>query len=135
MSTRVNQLVNQLTKEKPEKRNEPITKRQITTKSPEVDNSPRRLFTGERGYLHSGVGQVVLGVDKKTLKEMNAAVIAKDTFGLDKLIKSGRIFTVPDGTKILMLDSGWSFLVEKVRILDGKYRGKAGWVPYERVRK
>jgi len=61
---------------------------------------------GERGHLHSGTELVALAVEKKALDEWNDALLANDTFGRTELLTSGRVFVVPDGTEILMLDSG-----------------------------
>jgi len=92
-----------------------------------------RPSVGERGHLHSGTELVALAVEKKVLDEWNDALFANDTFGRTELLTSGRIFVVPDGTEVLMLDSGWSIFVCKVRILEGEHLGQTGWIPVEWV--
>jgi len=75
---------------------------------------------------------VQLAVDKESSEMWIKACVAKDYIGMVELEASGRIFTVPSGTKVLVIDS--SFAIRKVRVLEGDAFGKSGWLPYEWVK-
>ena len=60
----------------------------------------------------------------------------KDKYGFIELVESGKVFSVPNNTRVLVLDYGGGFLdstKSKIRILEGPWTGTAGWVPEEWV--
>jgi len=59
------------------------------------------------------------------------AATNNDTLGMAQLIYADEGFLVPDGTKVLVIDSGLGS--HEVRILDGKFIAQSGWVPMEFV--
>jgi hypothetical protein len=60
------------------------------------------------------------------------ALAAKDTIGIQDLIRRERIFPVANGTRLLVLEQGWTAM--RVRVLEGPQYGKAGWIAFEHVR-
>ena len=72
---------------------------------------------------------VFLCVDKEAFDMFLDAALANDSFGVAELEISGRMFGVPNGTKVLIIDS--SFATRRVRVLEGYAVGKSGWLPYE----
>lgn len=73
-----------------------------------------------------------LAVDEESMDLWTKACVAKDYIGMAQLEASGRVFPVPNGTKVLVIDS--SFAIKKVRVLEGDAYGKSGWLPYEWVK-
>jgi hypothetical protein len=69
---------------------------------------------------------VLLGGDQFAYEELQKSLIAGDTDGAVELIRLDRAFGVDRPVKVLVIDR--SPLSVRVRILEGKNRGKAGWV-------
>jgi hypothetical protein len=93
---------------------------------------------GQEGRLYvEGADHLQVCIDEKTLDEVVHAVAVGDKYGFVELMESGRVFSVPNNTKVLVLDKGGFLYSEKskVRILEGLWAGKAGWVPQEWVTK
>jgi len=91
---------------------------------------------GQEGRLYvEGADHLQVCIDEKTLDEVVHAVAVGDKYGFVELMESGRVFSVPNNTKVLVLDKGGFLYSEKskVRILEGLWAGKAGWVPQEWV--
>lgn len=58
--------------------------------------------------------------------------MAKDEQGQVLLIASGRIISVPRGTKVRVIDIGT--FIRKIRVLEGSQEGLSGWVAAEYVK-
>jgi hypothetical protein len=56
---------------------------------------------------------------------------AKDTLGFTEMERRGRLFLVPSGTGILVIDRTPDLC--EVRVLEGEHRGKSGWLHSECV--
>ena len=105
-------------------------------KSEATKSTSGDVLIGEKGRLNDGgTGWIPVCVSKEALDKMTDAAAAHDNQGAENLIASGEVFMVPENTKILEIDEG-GFLasVRKVRILDGNWKGRAVWVPYEWVK-
>jgi hypothetical protein len=72
--------------------------------------------------------ETVLAITKADRDAMVEASMAHDTYGLEELLLTKRIYLIPCGTTVLILDDGWS--ADKVRIVDGEYAGLAGWIKH-----
>jgi len=100
-----------------------------------VSDSPETPKIGEETRLDAAKAaagtssEVLLAVNQYTRDEMIDALEAKDNYGLANLLLSGRVFPVADRTKVLVLDRDW--YIVRVRVLEGPYAGKSGWVNYE----
>lgn len=86
---------------------------------------------GQTGYLDSGGDNVVLGTTKESYDRMISLSVAHDTLGIAQMVLTGQAIMVNKGTSVKVISSGVSS--REVRILDGKYYGSSGWVPYEFV--
>jgi hypothetical protein len=87
---------------------------------------------GETGYLRcEGEPTLLVAIDRAALDEFTKVSVAKDYYGLGQLIASGRLFEVPAGTRVLVIDS--SVFSRKVRIMEGASAGQSGWLAYEFV--
>jgi hypothetical protein len=75
------------------------------------------------------LNEVFLTIDKQADDEWTKACIAKDYIGMAQMEAVGKVFAVPNGTKVLVIGSG--FATRQVRILEGDAFGKSGWLPYE----
>ena len=87
-------------------------------------------------YVEDSEAPLPVAVSPQAYDELWDALAIEDRYGLQELILSGRVFPVPNNTKILVLNTGGFQGMErfKVRILEGDYLGSAGWVPWEWVR-
>lgn len=99
--------------------------------------SPNSFSPGDRGYAtgtdFTTSREVAVAIDDSALHVFNELRAANDNLGLTKLLKSGRIFTVEEGTAFKVLDSSWNHY--KVRVLGGPQRANAGWIRKDRVSK
>lgn len=100
-------------------------------------------FTGTKNTQKSFVGSeaslcienrevVPLAINKNSFDEFVNAAIANDTYGIANLIAAGKVFTVPNNTKVLIIEGSVGKV--KVRILEGKHTGESGWVPKEWIK-
>jgi hypothetical protein len=87
---------------------------------------------GEEGRI-SCADVVFVSEDLGTRDELLQAAVAKDTIGENQLVASGRVLFAHNATKVLVLDNGIGRL--RVRFLEGKNYGKAGWVDSEAVKR
>jgi hypothetical protein len=96
---------------------------------------PTMKHIGQEGRLDGSGSDVPVAVDVKALDELYQVFAAGDKLGLLDLVTSGRVFGVPDNTRVLVIDrAGFLGSRLKVRILDGDQAGMAGWVPCECVK-
>lgn len=88
---------------------------------------------GDEVRLHGGSDfeWVFVAVDRDAHDELMEVVLSKDEIGGNILLASGRVFLVDDGSKVLVIDRD-PYIV-KVRILEGPYYGRSGWVIHEAV--
>ncbi len=78
---------------------------------------------------------VVLGQTKADFDNFSQANEASDSVGVNQLVASGRIFSVPAGqVQAKKIDSDWTGGVE-VRIMSGQYQGQAAWTAVECLQK
>lgn len=82
--------------------------------------------------MSSGDETVVLRT-KELLDEYIKAAVNKDTYGMATIIYNDGGFFVPNGTKVLVIDS--TVGSRQVRILEGEHLAESGWVPKEFVLK
>ena len=57
---------------------------------------------------------------------------AHDTVGIRQLVLAGKVFGVAEGTRARVIDM--AFAMRRVRILTGKNKDAAGWLPFEYVK-
>jgi hypothetical protein len=71
---------------------------------------------------------IPVAINEKAYKELWEAIGSGDDDGLfDLIVIRGEVFMVENRTKVLILAGGW--VRNKVRVLEGKHKGKSGWVP------
>jgi hypothetical protein len=90
------------------------------------------ISVGEEGRLYSGGELVPVAISKEAFDEWTKARVAKDKDGQVLLLASGKILTPQKGTKVLVIDTG--MFMRKVRILEGEYKGRSGWVATEYIK-
>jgi hypothetical protein len=115
-----------------------------TQSTPSSETTPSRTPThetvhiGEIGMLSAGGSStVIVGSDKAAEDELTNAAVKHDQEGFVNLMLSGRAFAVPSGTKVRMLDTIFTLDIlptgAHVRILEGEFHGRDGYVPHEWV--
>lgn len=98
-------------------------------------SAPQQQSVGisEIGLLSKGDGEIVpLGVTKADFDQMTKTLLAKDDVGWKELVTSGRVIGAEDGTKVRVIDTGVFW--RQVRILEGPYQERSGYVPTEWVK-
>lgn len=88
--------------------------------------------TSSEVKINAPLDNVYLAVDKESFDLWTKASVAKDYIGMADMESSGKVYTVKNGTKILVIDS--KFGARQVRTLEGDNYGKTGWLPYEWVK-
>jgi 6-pyruvoyl-tetrahydropterin synthase related domain len=93
---------------------------------------------GQRGggsnsllYL-PGKESVEMGVDQNALSELIAAISDKNQAALDSLVESGRVLRINNSTRVQVIEN--SAGQARVRILEGNYIMREGWVPERWIR-
>ena len=78
-----------------------------------------------------GLTSIPVAIDQSALDAYGKFAVARDRYGPQELILSGRIFTVSNGTRARVIER--NLATTEVRIMDGPHQGKRGLVPYEWV--
>lgn len=112
-------------------------------KAPSTDNAaatqptPAQVAGARARLFKAGASTIPVAIDEKALDEFVRAATTNDDYGLRHLISSGRVFSVPNNTDVIILDS--TALTTKVLIgpvvgasADSAFR-KSGWLPHEWV--
>lgn len=89
---------------------------------------------GSEAVLYLKGSDVVLLADSKSsYKQFVKIQAAKDKYGFNQMVSAGKIFSVPNGTRVLILDLDSAAF--EVRILQGQHRNRTGWIAYEFAKK
>jgi hypothetical protein len=90
---------------------------------------------GKEGSL-SGTGGTLtpVAITEAALDQFLKSYRANDSHGMVQMMATGLVFTVENGTKVLVIDYGERLFLRKIRILEGEMKGRAGYVPYEWVK-
>lgn len=73
-----------------------------------------------------GRDTIMVAADEKTLDQLITAISTRNG-ELEALIQSGRVLTVPNGTRARIVEKGYG--KTKVRIIEGERILSEGWVP------
>ncbi|MFC1656081.1 hypothetical protein ACFL3C_04370 [Patescibacteria group bacterium] len=87
----------------------------------------------EAKLVSSGSGAILVAIDQEAFDDLLDISVANDEMGLAELMLADRVFSVPTGIKVKVIDTDW--FSKEVRILEGAYVGESGWVPMEFVQK
>lgn len=96
-------------------------------------NIPTKVGIGEEGYISVPSPKAVIALTENGYKEITKIYLANDMIGVGDFLLSGKGFAVPNGTKVLVVDT--SVGARKVRVLEGDSIGESGWIAYEWVSK
>lgn len=89
---------------------------------------------GSEAVLYLKGSEVVLLADSKpAYKQFIKIQTAKDKHGFNQMVSAGKIFAVPNGTRVLILDL--DLAAYEVRILQGEHKNRTGWIAYEFAKK
>ena len=75
---------------------------------------------------------MAVAVDEAAFDEFMRSAAANDSLGARRMALEGRIYFVPIGTRVRVIDLG--MFRSRVRIMEGERVGAAGWVPAGGVR-
>lgn len=97
-------------------------------------NSPSNsssLSIGDIGYLQSSSGSLLVAFNKRDQEEIIRLATIQDSLGISKMILDGWVMLIDSGIQVRVIDKDLSYM--KVRIMEGKFYGEAGWVPGDSV--
>lgn len=77
--------------------------------------------------------EILCGTTTENYSELINYLVKKDDYGFQEMFLLGKAFTVPPGTKALVLER--TIAQAKVRILDGTHKNEIAWVGIEQVSK
>ena len=105
----------------------------MSASAPASPPTPRSVPVGSEGRLsNNGAPKVPISIDEAAAKEWVKAEVANDQMGRAGLLMADRVFGVPNNTRVLVIDR--TFSRSQVRILEGEFAGRSGWVAYEWVK-
>jgi hypothetical protein len=109
-----------------------------TSETPTSKHKSETVRIGQIGQLRlesNSEAMVLVASDKDALDAFTKAAVSDDKEGLAALILAGRLWPVKGGTKVRVIDYGGFLNATKtqVRILEGGYYGRSGWVAAEWV--
>ncbi|HEV8509655.1 MAG TPA: hypothetical protein VGQ48_04290 [Gemmatimonadales bacterium] len=95
----------------------------------------RAVPVGKEGRLYAPSGAVVyVGADREAAERAQAG----DAATIQELVAAGRLFGVPNRTRVTVLTAGAAQRLgaepAEIRILEGPHAGRRGWVPYGWIR-
>lgn len=102
---------------------------QVKSKQIQVQKELERSLDfriGDEGFIS---GYCYGGATKEDLKEIVKISIAHDNYGIQEMLMNGTAISLNKGVKVLLLDTGFTW--KKVRLLSGKYKGVAVFIPTE----
>lgn len=70
--------------------------------------------------------EVPVSVSKEIDNRLTDLSVAGDLEGINRMLKAGLVFTVPNGTEVLVIERG--LFLSEVKIQSGSFAGKYGWV-------
>lgn len=79
-----------------------------------------------------------VAVTKDAYDRLRRAAVIGDLTTVNQMVAAGQLLLVRSGTKVFVLDVGFSFFVPTdalVRMLDGTYAGRTGWLTYDVLKK
>lgn len=93
-------------------------------------------MAGDKAVLRhqdgSDVG-VLVSPTEEWFDRVTKLCVAGDTEGLSQMLLAGRVWSIPPGTRCLVIDPG--IMIYEVRIQSGPYSGRSGFVATEFVSK
>ena len=85
------------------------------------------ISVGQQAILRShDRGPIPVAVSEAALDSLTDASFANDEHGINQMLLLGQVVLVPHGTRVLVLDR--DFTSAKIRILEGNYSTRGGWV-------
>lgn len=81
---------------------------------------------GMQGRVRGGPEATIVAIDQESIRAFAKIKVANDDYGLRELIRLGKILSIPNGTKVLVIDTGWAGEAQ-VRVLEGLHTGRAVW--------
>ena len=82
-----------------------------------------------------GLDKFLLATDEDAFDAFTKAATRRDEYGVAELVLRGKLFTVPTGTRVRVIDMG-GFLGSRlqVRVMEGAQVGRSGWIATEFVK-
>ncbi|MCX6631764.1 MAG: hypothetical protein NTW28_29500 [Candidatus Solibacter sp.] len=82
--------------------------------------------------VQAGRSTAVVAISKNAAHQLSPALNVKDQIAVDRLISEGKAFELANRTIVKVERE--SFNEREVRVLDGPFKGRTGWVPFESLK-
>jgi len=82
---------------------------------------------GSIARLENSQRLVPIASDERIFEQATKAEEAQNESEINELLRSGKLFQVVNGTKVQILEVGWTKV--KIKILEGSYTDRVGHVP------
>ncbi len=82
--------------------------------------------------VQNGRSTAVVATSKDAVHQLSPALDAKDQITVERLTREGKAFELANRT-IVKVESE-SFNEREVRVLDGPFKGRTAWVPFESLK-
>lgn len=93
--------------------------------STDTQASDRSIGSDARLFIE-GRNSIMVSVDERAFTDLITALSSNGDGGVERLIESGRVFTVPNNTRVRILEIASA--KNKVRIIEGDRIMQEGWV-------
>jgi len=105
----------------------------FTEKPPVSQTSTQsgRSSSSDRNVARLTSGDTAVAITETAFDRLNQLLAAGDRVGANALVLSGRVLIVPGGTQVRVIDRG--FFKTEIRIMEGTYAGRSGWVGSELI--
>jgi DNA-binding winged helix-turn-helix (wHTH) protein len=109
------------------------TVKQAESKPAPTKNPAVSSWVGQVAKVSAGdkVGFALVSVDEEAAAEREKLDAASDDVGLSLLIAAQKLFLVPNGTQVRILEVQATTSCCQVRILEGEHYGKTALIPFQ----
>jgi hypothetical protein len=102
-----------------------------TAPSTRPDDISMSLSVGDIGFVRNGKQLVQAGATSAAYDRLVQLQTANDNEGIARMALAGQVMLIEDGTKCRIIGIG--FFSYEIRLLNGDYSGKSGFIPMEWV--
>ena len=91
------------------------------------------IGVGSTAIVSNGLEEIWVGTTRENFNELFKYLFAKDAIGVYELFYNKQVISLKPGTRVKIIDITWDGLYQ-IRVLEGRYVGSLGWLPWEWVK-
>jgi hypothetical protein len=100
---------------------------------PSTGSQEGRISSGNSTLYYSGNSFVTMSASADVEDRLMKLSAAGDVHGVNDLMNAGLVWTVPNGTEVIVISRG--IFKSEVKVQSGDFAGRYGWVSSERIRR